>query len=141
MGTVDADVAVLVYDLTDRGSFERMKEWIVELREKAPAEISTIELRRFFIQILGLFIVGNKSDLVTEAAIPFTEVADCCNQCNAKCHMTSAKDYKGIEELFNQISEFLVKERNISTRIEVDTSARFTLAEDTSSRKAGCCGS
>lgn len=46
----DADGAIIVYDTTDRRSFEAVQEWIQELKDKAPSN-------------LDIAIVGNKIDL------------------------------------------------------------------------------
>jgi len=46
----DADAAVLVYDITDSDSFDRVKSWVKELRQIAGNEIS-------------LAVCANKSDL------------------------------------------------------------------------------
>ena len=47
----DADGAILVFDITDRDSFEDLKNvWLKELSEKAPENIQ-------------IAIVGNKNDL------------------------------------------------------------------------------
>lgn len=45
-----AAAAILVYDITQAQSFERLKNWVLELQSKGPAE-------------LALAIAGNKSDL------------------------------------------------------------------------------
>ena len=47
----DADACILVYDVTERATFDSIKEnWIKDLSEKAPENII-------------LSILGNKSDL------------------------------------------------------------------------------
>lgn len=48
----DTDVAIIVYDITDQGSFNSLKEWVDNVRSHAPATC-----------IIG--IVGNKKDLET----------------------------------------------------------------------------
>ncbi len=53
----DADGAVLVFDVTDRESFENLKNyWIKDIQEKAPENIQ-------------IAIVGNKSDLTDKEVI------------------------------------------------------------------------
>ena len=47
----DADAAILVYDITDKESFDNLKNyWLKELEDKAPENIQ-------------LAVVGNKSEL------------------------------------------------------------------------------
>lgn len=53
----DADGAVLVFDVTDRESFENVKNyWLKDIEEKAPENIQ-------------IAIVGNKSDLTEKEVI------------------------------------------------------------------------
>ena len=57
----DADGAILVYDTTDRDSFDNLKNvWIKDLKEKAPENIQ-------------IAIVGNKSDLVEKESVGFKD--------------------------------------------------------------------
>lgn len=47
----DADACILVYDVTDRYSFDNLRSlWLKDLKDKAPANLT-------------IAIVGNKSDL------------------------------------------------------------------------------
>lgn len=50
----DAKVAIVVYDVTSRESFEGLKTWMDELKEKGP-------------QNMVIAVVGNKIDLLNEA--------------------------------------------------------------------------
>ena len=52
----DADGAVVVYDTTDRKSFENVKLWLSELEDKAPKNIE-------------IMILGNKSDLIDKSVV------------------------------------------------------------------------
>jgi GTPase SAR1 family protein len=57
----DADGAILVYDVTDKESFENLKEiWIKDLLEKAPENIQ-------------IAIVGNKADMTDKEIVSFKE--------------------------------------------------------------------
>lgn len=56
--------AVLVYDITDQDSFQKVKNWVKELRKMLGTEIS-------------LIIVGNKSDLEKERHVDRDEAERC----------------------------------------------------------------
>ena len=57
----DADGAILVFDVTDKESFENIKNvWIKDIEEKAPENIQ-------------LALVGNKSDLTDKEVVTFKE--------------------------------------------------------------------
>lgn len=57
---LDANIAILVYDVTKSDTFESLKRWVNEIQITAPPEIEIV-------------IVGNKVDL--EAEVP-TEQAE-----------------------------------------------------------------
>ena len=47
--------AVIVYDITDIDSFQRMKEWVRELRSQLDREVTGFDV--------PIIVVGNKCDL------------------------------------------------------------------------------
>ena len=60
----DADGAILVFDVTDKQSFENIKNiWIKDVEEKAPENIQ-------------IAIVGNKSDRVDSEVVTFKEAQE-----------------------------------------------------------------
>jgi len=85
----DADVALLVYDVTDKSSFTGLKNWHMELTEKGPKNIV-------------LAIVGNKSEIEDTKTFE-TEGELYASKHNAIFKATSAKQNKGINELFDTI--------------------------------------
>nr|XP_023696350.1 ras-related protein Rab-21-like isoform X1 [Paramormyrops kingsleyae] len=83
----DSNGAVLVYDITDEDSFQKVKNWVKELRKTLGNEIC-------------LCIVGNKIDLERERHISVQDAEGYAESVGAKHHHTSAKLNRGIEELF-----------------------------------------
>ena len=89
----NATVAVLVYDITRRESFDRLKDfWIKELKENASSDII-------------LAIAGNKSDNYENEVVTLKEGKDLAQKINAIFKSTSAMLSHGIEELFKAIGE------------------------------------
>lgn len=89
----NAAVAVLVYDITRRDSFEKLKEfWIKELKENAPSDII-------------LAIAANKSDLYENEVVSLKEGKDLSQEINAIFKSTSAMLSHGVEDLFKLIAE------------------------------------
>ena len=86
----DASVAILVYDMTKRHSFETLPYWISELRAKAPSN-------------LKLVIAANKSDLIEQEVVHLGEGQKFAEKNDALFRMTSAKDGTGIIDLFLSI--------------------------------------
>eukprot|EP00656_Telonema_subtile_P032581 TRINITY_DN3580_c0_g1_i4.p1 TRINITY_DN3580_c0_g1~~TRINITY_DN3580_c0_g1_i4.p1 ORF type:complete len:212 (-),score=51.57 TRINITY_DN3580_c0_g1_i4:243-878(-) len=88
----DADGAVLVYDVTDGESFEKVKTWVKELRKMVGKNIC-------------LSIVGNKCDRERERQVSAEEGASYAESVGAVYHNTSAKLNRGIEETFFDLAK------------------------------------
>ena len=89
----NAAVAVLVYDITRRDSFDKLKNfWIKELKENAPSDII-------------LAIAGNKSDDYENEVVSLKEGKELAQEINAIFKSTSAMLSHGIDELFKCIGE------------------------------------
>ena len=86
-------VAILVYDITTKSSFEGIKNyWAKEIKNNSPSDII-------------IAVVANKSDNYLEQEVPTEEGKDLAKQLNAIFSSTSAKLGNGIDELFNLIAE------------------------------------
>ena len=81
----DAVAAVLVYDITDRDSFDKVQTWVEELRLYLPKDTP-------------IAIAGNKYDLPNRQ-IDIDEVEDYAKSINGAHFDTSAKTGKGIDEV------------------------------------------
>ena len=89
----NAAVAVLVYDITRRESFDKIKNfWIKEIKENAPSDI-----------ILAL--AGNKSDNYENEVVNLAEGKQLAKEIDAIFQSTSAMLSLGIEELFLNIGQ------------------------------------
>ena len=86
----DADAALLVYDISNRKSFNGISTWLKELNEKAPKNILT-------------YFVANKVDLVENEDVSLEEGRKLAEDRNAVFKMTSAKDNTGIRDMFASI--------------------------------------
>ena len=57
--------AVIVYDITDTDSFQRMKEWVRELRSQLNTSYVGFEV--------PIIVVGNKCDLESNRQVPLKD--------------------------------------------------------------------
>ena len=98
-----AAVAVLVYDVTLKKSFEQLKEyWVKEIKDNAPDNIIIV-------------IAANKSDDYINQEVTTAEGKELAKSLDALFICTSAKMGNGIEELFKLSGEkFLDPNKNIS---------------------------
>ena len=89
----NAAVAVLVYDITRRDSFQKLKDfWVKELKENAPSDII-------------LAVAANKSDNYEFEVVSLKEGKELAKEINAIFKSTSAMLSHGIEDLFKLIGE------------------------------------
>lgn len=93
----DSNGAVLVYDITDEDSFQKVKNWVKELRKMLGQEIT-------------LCIVGNKIDREKDRNVSQAEADEYAKSVGAVHYQTSAKVNKGIEELFLDLSKRMLEQ-------------------------------
>jgi len=91
-----ANAAILVYDQTDVNGFESVKNWVNELKENTQGEVL-------------IFIAANKVDLPSK--VDNLYVQEYAKSINAQLFYTSAKENKGIEDLFKSIVAELMKNK------------------------------
>lgn len=91
----DADAAVVVYDTTNRQSFDEIPSWLSELHEKAPSNIVIV-------------IIGNKSDFQDSVKVTLSEGNDFCMKRDIFHRHVSAKKNFGIKDVFQKLGEKLI---------------------------------
>ncbi|XP_076811307.1 ras-related protein Rab-21-like [Clavelina lepadiformis] len=92
----DSNGAILVYDITDEDSFQKVKNWVKELRKMLGQDIS-------------LCIAGNKIDLEKSRHVSVEEAEEYALSVGAKHIHTSAKLNKGIDELFLALTKRMLQ--------------------------------
>lgn len=96
---------LLVFDITNRRSFEHVKDWLEEAR---------MHVQPFQIVFL---LVGHKCDLVSQREVTREEAEKLSSDCGMKYIETSAKDATNVEESFTILTRDiyeLVKNGEIS---------------------------
>ena len=89
----DANAAILVYDITNKFSFEELKNyWAEQVLESSPKDII-------------LAIIANKTDLMDKEQVDEEEVRNYAKKINAFFARTSAKTSYGVNDLFLEISK------------------------------------
>jgi len=92
----DANIVLLVYDITNEESFKALKDWHKEVLDKGPKDI-----------LIG--VVGNKSDLIEKEQVSLEEGSEYAKSIKAFYKQTSAKENKGITDLFERVCEEVEK--------------------------------
>uniref|UniRef100_A0A8L0DKI4 Ras-related protein Rab-21 n=2 Tax=Oncorhynchus mykiss TaxID=8022 RepID=A0A8L0DKI4_ONCMY len=134
----DSNGAILVYDITDEDSFQKVKNWVKELRKMLGNEIC-------------LCIVGNKVDLEKERHVSVEEAEGYAESVGAKHYHTSAKLNKGIEELFLDLCKRMMETAQAEERAKGNGASQSTTSRrgvqivdddpQAATAAGGCCSS
>ena len=85
---------ILIYDITNKVTFDNVKTWIAQIRERAPKKVI-------------IFLVGNKIDMETERKIQTEEGQKLADELGFPFYETSAMNginiNKTFEDLVNEI--------------------------------------
>lgn len=141
----DANGALLVFDLTDADTLQKVKVWIKELKQVVGEDIA-------------LVVAGNKCDLEKNRQVAADEAIKYCKQVGAEFVETSAKSGKGVQDAFYNLTQKMVDIRDkghtggaggggsngggSKGRRRLDTSDWEEAAVPTSKKeksKGGCC--
>jgi small GTP-binding protein len=88
---------LLVFDLTNKKTFEQLNYWISSIKAECPGDVAVC-------------LVGNKADLIDKIEVNDIEIEDFCkNNNNLKYFCSSAVNGKNIKEIFQYISREILK--------------------------------
>jgi small GTP-binding protein len=88
---------LLVFDLTNKKTFEQLNYWISSIKAECPGDVAVC-------------LVGNKADLIDKIEVNDIEIEDFCkNNNNLKYFCSSAVNGKNIKEIFQHISREILK--------------------------------
>ena len=93
----DADAGILVYDITRRDTFENIKKWYLEIKDKAKQNILMI-------------LVGNKTDLNKSRVVTTTEAENLAKELGLSYIETSAMTGENINDTFKMMALQLIKQ-------------------------------
>ena len=138
----DAKVIILVYDITNKNSFESLKNfWYKEIMDNTISDVI-------------LAIVGNKSDLYENEQVTDDEGKAYAKEKNAIFKSTSALSNRGIDSLFTDIAkkcldpnyDYLAEDKKIQEefnqrKLNENQRNRINLNHHTQNnpKKGGCC--
>ena len=88
---------ILVFSITDESSFEKLKEWVRELKLNHPPD-----------EPLVLAIACNKADLADQRVVPWETAQQYAESIGALIYETSAKSNTGVSQLFSEVARRLV---------------------------------
>ena len=89
--------AMVVYDITNRDSFEHIQNWIQDVKDQSPKTVLIV-------------LVGNKIDLEENRAVSYDEGSKFATKNGLIFEETSAKTGQGIEEIFMKSAKEISKQ-------------------------------
>lgn len=122
---------IVVYEVANFDSFQKVQKWINELQAIVGKKIS-------------LVIAGNKYDLIPSREELIKQkgiVEPFCQKENIRHFYTSAKTGEGVNELFAQIIQDVLKKQKPNESGGGNKKRGLVLEEDTNQpkKKKGCC--
>ena len=93
-----AHAILVVFDITDRDSFDHVRNWMADIDKFAKEGVLRI-------------LVGNKCDLAHERQVNAEEAKEIANKYGIKYIETSAKDTINIDDLFISTAKYLLSKQ------------------------------
>eukprot|EP00768_Dysnectes_brevis_P005831 gnl/Dysnectes_brevis/4376_a5855_1130.p1 GENE.gnl/Dysnectes_brevis/4376_a5855_1130~~gnl/Dysnectes_brevis/4376_a5855_1130.p1 ORF type:complete len:205 (+),score=20.93 gnl/Dysnectes_brevis/4376_a5855_1130:70-684(+) len=119
---------LVVYDVTDRSSFEGVRRWLADVDRLAPPEVC-------------ISLVGNKIDLPTsDHSVTRSEAEAFAAEKGIPLFLMSAKTSEGVDEAFQNLADRIFETQGMSIEPGVGDDLGLTSAGDEGSEDAGCCG-
>ena len=122
---------LVVYDITDRESFNNLNSWLIEIEKSANKNVYKI-------------LIGNKCDLEEKRAVTYQEGKDFADSNGMKFIETSAKTCQQVNEAFEALTQEIIKITtnkgpSVSEQKKKEKILLNNNATDISKKKGGCC--
>ena len=116
---------VLVYDITDRESFEKLNFWVDNIKNFAPENAKFI-------------LVGNKCDLANERKVSYEEGENYAKNLNIKMFEASARDGTNVNELFFYLANEIYQDNKLKGNNNSNNGVILRLAPSNNVKRFGC---
>ena len=123
---------MIVYDITDKNSFNNTKNWITQIKE-------------YLGDSACITLVGNKLDLESDRSVSTEEAKKFSLENNLLFYEVSAKDNINVHFAFDQLSNQMIKHKKENYDIEnkedtnPDRSHYYSLVDKKKKHKASSC--
>lgn len=116
---------ILMFDVTDGNSFNKIRLWMKQIEENAPKSVSKI-------------LVGNKSDS-TERKISYEEGKIMANSFHMNFYETSAKTNYNVNESFNCLIKSIIEDNDPSVKSNKKSGVSLYETEKSEKNISKCC--
>ncbi|KAM7255506.1 hypothetical protein ACFE04_008404 [Oxalis oulophora] len=118
---------IIVYDVTDKDSFNHVKDWL-------------IEIDKFSFDNVSKLLVGNKTDMVGKKQVPYETAKAFADEIGINFLETSAKDSSNVEEAFMTMATHIKKRVGNNPGVTANK-ATVTIRGQPIKEKSRCCSS
>ena len=124
----DGNGVLVVYDITERESFENLNSWLIEIEKNANKNVYKL-------------LIGNKCDLEDKRQVTYQEGKDFAESNGMKFIETSAKTSSKVQDAFELLTNEIIKANLSKDKGEKKDKALHLSpgAADISAKKKGCC--
>ena len=113
---------LVVYDITDKESFDKINFWMENIKNNAPENVK-------------LILVGNKCDLANERKVSYEEGENYAKNLNIKFFEASARDGTNVKEFFFYLANEIYQDEKTKGKDN-----KKTVQLDSKKKgKKGCC--
>ena len=121
-----ADGIILVFDVTDQKSFEKIKEWMSQIKANTQADQ------------IGLVLIGNKCD-IEPRTISKNDGEELGKELGIEYYETSAMKGDGIAQAFEFLAKNILTKKKIDLKNEKGTDGGVNLDGGVTPQKKQCC--
>ena len=119
-----ADGIILVYDVTDRTSFEKIREWMNQIKQNTTEDE------------IGLVLLGNKCDADLRD-VSENDGIELGKELGIQYFESSAMNNINISESFNYLAKQILSKKKIDTPTKVSNNKNLNTPQK--KKKEGCC--
>jgi small GTP-binding protein len=123
---------LLIFDITNRDSFNKIDFWLQDLRDNADN-----------IDNIFIYLIGNKIDLEEKRQVSFEEANEYANKKNMKYLEVSAKTGQNIKKLFEEMIKGsilnIIKKGNMNNPSNPTIRLSFLDKEEQPVKNERCC--
>jgi small GTP-binding protein len=118
---------ILIYDVTERKSFDRVIRWIESIKEDLDP------------QNVEILLVGNKIDMINEKVVSFTEGNELAKIFGVNFIETSAKTGENVESAFFTIIKKIYDKEKIKELVQPSVKVIIEEKIEIKTKKSKCC--
>ena len=115
---------LIVYDITDKESFEKINFWVDSIKNYAPENVK-------------LILVGNKCDLINKREVTVEEGENYAKKLNIKFFESSAKDGTNVKDLFFYLANKIYQDDKTKRKDNKDNGMKLESGNKKGKKK--CC--